>query len=145
MIDSGVYMGGGVLSAANMKFGVVVVGEFYDFSQLHLMPLIEELVQMGCPEQNIVVRNAPSIFDVVITSQFFAEYTDVDAVVILMPENRMINALPIMNGIIQLQMQWNMVVTVGGSERAAQLVEMVNMQYEMVSTAADNTAEGSIS
>lgn len=125
----------GEFSASAMKFGVVVVREFGDFAELHLMPLLERFAELGCAPQNIVVRSVPSIFDVVVATQFLAQYTDVDGVVIVMPENRIISALPIMNGIVQSQLQWNMVITVGGSERADHVVEMVAMQSEMAAEA----------
>lgn len=114
-----------------MKFGIIAVGEFAEFAELHLVPLVERFAELGCAPQDVVVRNVPSIFDVVVAAQFFAQYTDVDGVVILIPENRIISALPIMNGIVQLQVQWSMVITVGGSERADHVVEMVTMQNEM--------------
>ncbi len=125
----------GEFTASAMKFGVVVVREFGDFAELHLMPLLERFAELGCTPQNIVVRSVPSIFDVVVATQFLAQYTDVDGVVIVMPENRIISALPIMNGIVQSQLQWNMVITVGGSERADHVVEMVAMQSEMAAEA----------
>ena len=108
--------------------GLLVSAEHTDE---HLMPLIESLLSMGCHQQNIVVRTIPSIFDVVIATQFFAEYTDVDGVVILAPENKIMGTLSVMNGIVQIQVQWNMVVTVGGANRAEDIVQMVEMQNEM--------------
>lgn len=118
-------------SAANMRFGVIVVRDFEEYTEQHLMPLVDNLLAMGCHQQNIVVRRIPSIFDVVLATQFFAEYTDVDGVVILAPENKIMGTLSVMNGIVQLQMQWNMVITVGGANRAEDVVEMVTMQNEM--------------
>lgn len=119
------------LDATNMRIGVIVVRDFKEHTDEHLMPLIENLLSMGCHQQNIVVRTIPSIFDVVIATQFFAEYTDVDGVVILAPENKIMGTLSVMNGIVQIQVQWNMVVTVGGASRAEDIVQMVEMQNEM--------------
>lgn len=126
------------LSAPTMKFGVVAVREFAEYAQMHLVRLLERFTELGCAPQNIVVKSVPSIYDVVIATQFLAEYTDVDGVVILMPENRLISAMPIMTGIVQLQMQWNMVITVGGEERAEHIIEMLIMQNEMAQEAAGN-------
>lgn len=119
------------LDATNMRIGVIVVRDFKEHTDEHLMPLIDNLLAMGCHQQNIVVRTIPSIFDVVIATQFFAEYTDVDGVVILAPENKIMGTLSVMNGIVQIQVQWNMVVTVGGASRAEDIVQMVEMQNEM--------------
>lgn len=117
--------------ATNMRIGVIVVRDFEEHTDKHLMPLVDNLLALGCHQQNIVVRTIPSIFDVVIATQFFAEYTDVDGVVILAPENKIMGTLSVMNGIVQLQINWNMVVTVGGANRAEDIVAMVAMQNEM--------------
>lgn len=119
------------LLATNMRIGVIVVRDFEEHTDKHLMPLVDNLLALGCHQQNIVVRTIPSIFDVVIATQFFAEYTDVDGVVILAPENKIMGTLSVMNGIVQLQINWNMVVTVGGANRAEDIVAMVAIQNEM--------------
>ena len=130
-------------SASNMKFGVIVVREFEEHAERHLMPTVESFLAMGCAQQNILVRKVPSIFDIVVATQFFAEYTDVDAVVILAPENRIMGTLAIMNGLVQLQIQWNMVITVGGMERAEDVVEMVDLQNQMEIEAPEGSANTS--
>ena len=71
-------------------------------------------------------------------TQFFAEYTDVDGVIILAPSNRVNSHLALMNGIVQLQIQWSMVVEIGGAECAAHIVEMIELQNEMESNADIN-------
>ena len=114
-----------------MKFGIIVSRDFEEHAELHLMPLVESLSNMGCQPQNIVVRKVPSLHNTMIATQFFAEYTDVDGVIILVPENRLMGALSLMNGIVQIQIQWNMVVEIGGAECAENVVEMVAMQSEM--------------
>ncbi len=132
-------------SATNMKFGVVVVREFEEFVDTHLIAAISELSDLGCAPSNIVVRTVPKLHDVVIATQFFAEYTDVDGVIILAPENRVMGMLSLMNGIVQIQLQWNMVVTIGGRETAANIVEMIAMQNEMELNAPENLAAPHIS
>ena len=126
------------LDATNMRIGVIVVRDFKDHTDEHLMPLIDNLLSMGCHQQNIVVRTIPSIFDVVIATQFFAEYTDVDGVVILAPENKIMGTLSVMNGIVQIQVQWNMVVEIGGAECARNIVDMITLQNEMEINAVDH-------
>ena len=100
--------------AVNMKFGVVVVHEFEEYNEQNLMPLVDSLQMLGCEAENIVVKVVPTAHDVVIATQFMAEYTDVDGVIILAPQNRIMGTLSVMNGIVQLQIQWNMVVEIGG-------------------------------
>lgn len=132
-------------SAANMKFGVVVVREFEEFVETHLLAAVSELTDLGCAPQNVVVRTVPKLHDVVIATQFFAEYTDVDGVIILAPENRVMGMLSLMNGIVQIQLHWNMVVTIGGRETAANIVEMIAMQNDMELNAPENIAAPHIS
>ena len=47
--------------------------------------------------------------------------------------------LSVMNGIVQIQVQWNMVVTVGGANRAEDIVQMVEMQNEMEEVVASQS------
>lgn len=133
------------MSAANMKFGVIIVRGFEEFIDNNLMPLIDRLVVLGCQPENVLVRTVPTLHDVAITTQFFAQYTDVDGVVILAPENRVMGTLSLMNGIMQIQINWNMVVSIGGAERADDIVEMIAMQTEMEMEAPDNIARGNFS
>ena len=125
------------LDASNMKFGILVVREFEEFVMLELPALIDSLASAGCMPQNIEVREVATTSDVVMATHFFAEYTDVDGVVILAPENRLMSSIPVMNGIVQLQVQWNMVIVAGDSKRAMHAVELVTMQNEMEVEAAE--------
>jgi 6,7-dimethyl-8-ribityllumazine synthase len=121
-----------------MKFGVIVVREFEEFVDTHLIATISELTDQGCTPQNIVVRTVPKLHDVVIATQFFAEYTDVDGVIILAPQNRIMGTLSVMNGIVQIQIHWNMVVEIGGVECASNIVDMIVLQNEMEMEAPEN-------
>ena len=124
--------------AVNMKFGVVVVHEFEEYNEQNLMPLVDCLQMLGCEAENIVVKVVPTAHDVVIATQFMAEYTDVDGVIILAPQNRIMGTLSIMNGIVQLQIHWNMVVEIGGVECAENIVVMIVLQNEMEMEAPEN-------
>ena len=121
-----------------MKFGVVVVHEFEEYNEQNLMPLVDSLQMLGCEAENIVVKVVPTAHDVVIATQFMAEYTDVDGVIILAPQNRIMGTLSVMNGIVQLQIQWNMVVEIGGVECAEHIVNMIVLQNEMEMEAPEN-------
>ena len=124
--------------AVNMKFGVVVVHEFEEYNEQNLIPLVDSLQMLGCEAENIVVKVVPTAHDVVIATQFMAEYTDVDGVIILAPQNRIMGTLSVMNGIVQLQIQWNMVVEIGGVECAEHIVNMIVLQNEMEMEAPEN-------
>ena len=121
-----------------MKFGVVVVREFEEYNAENLMPLVDSLQMLGRTDDNIVVKFVPTAHDVVIATQFMAEYTDVDGVIILAPQNRIMGTLSVMNGIVQIQIHWNMVVEIGGVECASNIVDMIVLQNEMEMEAPEN-------
>lgn len=121
-----------------MKFGVVVTSEFSEYVEANLPIIIENLEQLGCLPQHIVVKRVPTMHDVLMGTQFFAEFTDVDGVIIVAPNNRVTGHLALMNGIVALQVQWNMVVEIGGAECAANIVDMITLQNEMEINAVDH-------
>ena len=117
--------------ASNMKFGVIAVREFSEHIAEHLPLLVDSFIDMGCHHENVVIKHVPTLQDIVVATQFMAQYTDVDGVVILAPKNRAMGMLSLMNGIVQLQIQWTMVVEIGGVECAGDIVSMINLQNEM--------------
>lgn len=123
------------LPANNMKFGIVIAREFGEFNNSNLPTLIEELTRLGCQTHNIVLRDVPTVHDFLIGTSLFAQYTDVDGVILFAPSNRVLGNLALMNGIVGLQVQWNMVVEIGGAECAEHIVDMITLQNEMESTA----------
>lgn len=125
------------LSAANMRIGVIIVRDFDDYADAQLSGLVDSLSSMGCQPQNIVIRRIPTLHDIIIMLQFFAQYTDVDGVVVLAPENRVMGMLSLMNGIVHVQTHWNMVVSIGGAERAEDVVTMITIQNEMEAEAVE--------
>ena len=121
-----------------MKFGILVASEFAEYVDANLPVVVDELSRLGCLDENIVIKNVPTMHDLLMGTQFFAEYTDVDGVIILAPSNRVNSHLALMYGIVQLQIQWSMVVEIGGAECAAHIVEMIELQNEMESNADIN-------
>ena len=121
-----------------MKIGVVVVRGCAEY----LTATVESLKALGCSEQNILVRHAPSVFNATMATQFFAEYTDVDAVVIMAHQGDSspeYNAM--LDGVTKIQIAWNMPVAIGcDSAAAADAVEMVTMQNEMEAAAPEHLA-----
>jgi 6,7-dimethyl-8-ribityllumazine synthase len=123
--------------ASNLRFGVILIKEFDEFNVENISSLMDNFSVYGCTPDNLIIKAVPTVHDVVIATQFFAQYTDVDGVVILAPQNRVMGMLSLMNGIVQIQIQWNMVVEIGGAECAENVVEMVAMQSEMEMEAPD--------
>ena len=124
----------------SIKVGIIVVDSQAQFAHENLSPLSESLRLMGCSEQNILVRHSPSIYNVPLTVQFFAEYTDVDAVIVLAENDQIAEYNSMLYGVTRLQMLWNMPVLIGGVGVAADAVEMVRMQNEMEAAAPEYNA-----
>ena len=121
-----------------LKIGVIIVDEQTSFAQRNLTATIESLKAIGCSEQNILLRHAPRIFGVALTTQFFAEYTDVDAVVILAENDNSPEYQAMMYGVTKLQILWNMPVLVGDCRVASEVADMVAMQNEMEAAAPEH-------
>ena len=126
----------------SIKVGIIVVDSQVQFAHENLSPLSESLKLMGCSEQNILVRHSPSVYNVPLTVQFYAENTDVDAVIVLAENDQTAEYNSMLYGVTRLQMLWNMPVLIGGVGVAADAVEMVRMQNEMEAAAPEyNSAD----
>ena len=121
-----------------MKFGIVIVDEQSSFAHRNLPAAVESLKALGCAEQNILVRHAPRVFNVTMMTQFFAEYTDVDAVVILAEDDSSPEYAAMLYGLTKLQIAWNMPVCIGDCTAAAEAADMVRMQNEMEAAAPEH-------
>ncbi len=128
---------------AQYKVGVIIVDEQAAFANLNLMAATESLKALGCGESNILVREAPKIFNVTLTTQFLAEYTDVDAVVVLAEDDHTAAFEAMLYGLTKLQIAWNMPVTVGDFTAAAEAIEMVALQNKMEAEAPENITQDS--
>ena len=121
-----------------LKIGVVIVDEQMAFAHRNLAATIESLKASGCIEQNILLRHAPRLQGVALTTQFFAEYTDVDAVVVLAENNNSAEYSTMLYGVTKLQILWNMPVLVGDCRVASEVADMVAMQNEMEAAAPEH-------
>ena len=70
-------------SAEEMKFGIVVAEWNPEVTEGLLSGAVHTLRSAGCPEHNIQIKYVPGTFELSLGAQFFAEYTDVDAVIAL--------------------------------------------------------------
>ena len=121
-----------------LKIGIVIVDEQTEFAQRNLASTIETLKAIGCTEQNILLRHAPRLFGVALTTQFFAEYTDVDAVVVLAENDNSTEYAAMLYGVTKLQISWNMPVLIGDCIVASEVADMVAMQNEMEAAAPEH-------
>jgi 6,7-dimethyl-8-ribityllumazine synthase len=122
------------------KIGIVSVDEHTSFVQRYMAATIESLKALGCSEQNILVRHAPRITNVALLVQFFAEYTDVDAVVVLTQREESAEYAAMLYGVSKLQILWNMPVVIGDCTVAEDAINMVTIQNEMEAAAPEHTA-----
>lgn len=125
---------------AQYKIGVVIIDEQSEFAHHNLSALTESLKALGCPEQNILVRHTPTLFNATLTTQFLAEYTDVDAVVILAQASSSPSYEAMLQGLTKLQIAWNMPITIGDFSAGEQAIDMVALQNKMEAEAPENIA-----
>ena len=153
-------------SAVDMKFGIVVAQWNAQVTMALKDGAVRTLLKAGCEQQNISVKYVPGTFELALGAQFFAEYTDVDAVIVLgcviQGDTRHFDFVcqGVTQGTTELMLSWNMPVAFGvlttnnlqqaldraggrlgnkGDEAAATAIQMVAWQREM--EAADTAPE----
>ena len=67
----------------DMKFGIVVSEWNYEITGALAQGAMGTLKKHGVEEDNIMVHHVPGSFELTLGGQFFAEYTDVDAIILL--------------------------------------------------------------
>lgn len=145
-------------SAAEMRFGIVVSEWNSEITEALLDGAVRVLTRSGCDITNIVVKRVPGAFELPLGAQFFAEYTDVDAVIVLgcvvqgeTPHFDFV-CQGATQGITQLMIGWNMPIAFGllttgnmeqaqdraggklgnkGEEAAATAIKMLRLQMDM--------------
>ncbi len=66
-----------------MKFGIVVSEWNYDVTGALMRGAVDTLKKHGVQDEDILVKHVPGSFELTLGGQFFAEYTDVDAIILL--------------------------------------------------------------
>ncbi len=66
-----------------MKFGIVVSEWNYEITGALARGSVETLKKHGVRDENIHINHVPGSFELTLGGQLFAEYTDVDAVILL--------------------------------------------------------------
>lgn len=152
-------------SAAEMSFGIVVAEWNREVTEALLEGAVRTLHRAGCPDLNIQIKYVPGTFELTLGAQFFAEYTDVDAVIalgcVIQGETRHFDFIcqGVTQGITQLQMHWNLPIAFGvltvdnmqqaldrcggrlgnkGDEAAAAAIQMVKLQIDMEALSPDH-------
>ena len=70
-------------SAENMKFGIVVAEWNYKITGALVKGAIDTLEKHGAKKDDIVIKHVPGSFELTLGGQFFAEYTDANAIILL--------------------------------------------------------------
>lgn len=145
-------------SAKDMQFGIVVAEWNREITNALAKGAVETFKAAGCPEENITVKYVPGTVELSLGAQFFAEYTDVDAVVVLgcviQGDTRHFDYVcdSVTQGVTQLSLSFNIPIGFGvltvneeqqaldrcggvlgnkGDEAAATVIRMVALQREM--------------
>lgn len=125
------------LSVTDKMFGILCVDD-NEFADAMISEVVGGLMAAGCIEQNIKIKHIPLDDDIPLGVLFFAEYTDVDAVIVL---SQVVPYDYIKQSVIDIQLQWNM-PTLFGSTNAAdanepyltvarRAITMVSLQEQM--------------
>ena len=122
-----------MISPSEIKVGIVAE------QGLDIWSALTCLKQSGCADENVVVKYVPS-FQLALGALFFAEYTDVDAVIILLEPDNSPEYRALLDGLMKLQIAWNMPITIGDCTAASEAIEMVAMQNEMEAAAPEHLA-----
>jgi len=72
-----------VPSAKGMKFGIAVAEWNHSITGALAQGAVDTLVKHGANDYDILIKHVPGTFELSLAGQFFAEYTDVDAVLLL--------------------------------------------------------------
>ena len=72
-----------ISSAENMKFGIVVAEWNCNITDVLAKGAIDTLEKHGAKKDSIIIKHVPGTFELTLGGQFFAEYTDVDAIILL--------------------------------------------------------------
>ncbi|MFR9524076.1 MAG: 6,7-dimethyl-8-ribityllumazine synthase [Rikenellaceae bacterium] len=149
-------------NAEELSFGIVVAEWNTHITSALADGAVKTLQEAGCKEENIKVHYVPGTFELPLGAQFLAEYTQVDAIIVLgcviqgdTPHFDYVCS-GVTQGITQLQLQWNLPIAFGvltvldeqqaldrcggtlgnkGDEAAATALKMAVMQRSMSSQA----------
>ena len=128
-------------SLTDKMFGVLSAGRADNEVEV-VATVVRNLMAAGCFERNIKIRRVPMTDDIPMGVQFFAEYTDVDAVIVLSHDGQLPDYVK--NAVIQLQMQWNMPVVLASDMNTywkihTAAIDMISLQVAMEAESTDTT------
>lgn len=72
-----------VPSANEMKFGIVVAEWNYEITGALAEGAVKTLKAHGAKDEDIILKHVPGTFELTLGAQYLAEYTNVDAIIVL--------------------------------------------------------------
>lgn len=94
---------------------------------------------LGCADEDMVVHKVPGEMELVLGARYFAEYTDVDGLLVLSttnPNHTSALAATVVQGVNMISIDWNFPIILSSAyssvaEAAAALLQMVGLQILM--------------
>ena len=116
----------------NLRIGIVATAG----DEQRIGEAVALLRTLGCDDEDMVVHKVPGEMELVLGARFFAEYTDVDGLLVLSninPNTTTALAATIIQGVNMISIDWNFPIILSSSypsmaEAAAALLQMIGLQ-----------------
>ena len=116
----------------NLRIGIVATAG----DEQRIGQAVALLRTLGCNDEDMVVHKVPGEMELVLGARFFAEYTDVDGLLVLSnvnPNTTTALAATVIQGVNMISIDWNFPIILSSSypsmaEAAAALLQMIGLQ-----------------
>ena len=116
----------------NLRIGIVATAG----DEQRIGEAVALLRTLGCDDEDMVVHKVPGEMELVLGARFFAEYTDVDGLLVLSnvdPNTTTALAATVIQGVNMISIDWNFPIILSSSypsmaEAAAALLQMIGLQ-----------------
>ena len=122
----------------NLRIGIVATAG----DEQRIGEAVALLRTLGCDDEDMVVHKVPGEMELVLGARFFAEYTDVDGLLVLSninPNTTTALAATVIQGVNMISIDWNFPIILSSSypsmaEAAAALLQMIGLQIQLEPT-----------
>lgn len=116
----------------NLRIGIVATAG----DEQRIGQAVALLRTLGCNDEDMVVHKVPGEMELVLGARFFAEYTDVDGLLVLSnvdPNTTTALAATVIQGVNMISIDWNFPIILSSAyasmaEAAAALLQMIGLQ-----------------
>ena len=116
----------------NLRIGIVATAG----DEQRIGEAVALLRTLSCDDEDMVVHKVPGEMELVLGARFFAEYTDVDGLLVLSnvnPNTTTALAATVIQGVNMISIDWNFPIILSSSypsmaEAAAALLQMIGLQ-----------------